>query len=122
MNSTDAEDAILLRASAEFLVCFAHFVNIFYLVDKLEASDEAAWHAQETCPREHSAAHRQWRHALKQLGKLVAHTRAGAHGKVRVVRCCLEHGLASDEDVMILIKSLILDLDKVLHDNPDRAC
>lgn len=122
MNRADAEDAILARASAEFMVGFAHFVNDCDLFDKSEANGEASLGAQETRPWEHSAVHRQWRRALKQLGKLVAHTRAGAHGKVRVIRCCLDHGLAFDEDVMILVESLILDIDRVLHDDPECNC
>lgn len=119
MNSADAKDAALIRISTEFMCYFEQFLNDCDLFDKSEANDEALLRVQEVRPWEHSAVHRQWRHALKKVGKLVAHTRAGARGKVRVLRCCLENGLDTDEDVMVLVKSLILDLDRVLHLDPD---
>lgn len=119
MNSADAEDAALVRITAEFISCFEQFINDCDLLDKSEANDKALLRVQEVRPWEHSAVHRQWRHALKKVGKLVAHTRAGAHGKVRVLRCCLENGLDTDEDVIVLVKSLVLDLDRVLHHDPD---
>lgn len=122
MNSADAEDAFLVHASAEFLACFARFVVDCEVFDEAEPGDEALLRTQETRPWAHSAAHRQWRQALKQLGQLVAHTKAGAYGKMRVLLCCFEHGLAADEDVMVLVQSVVLDLDQVLHDDPDCAC
>ena len=122
MNSADFEDTLLIHVSTEFEVCFARFVSDCEIIDRSEPDHEASLHAQEARPWEHSTVHRRWRHALKQAGKLAAHTKAGAYGKVRVLRCCFDHGLAVDEDVVVLAKSLILDLDRVLHDDPDCAC
>lgn len=122
VNSADTEDAILARTSAEFLLCFAQFNTDCDSVNKSKANNEALLHTQETRPWKHSAVHRQWRRALKQLSKLAAHTKAGAQGKARVIRCCFEHGLAFDEDVAALINSLIFDLDRGLHDNSDCTC
>jgi len=67
MNSADDRDAILAGVSAQFIVCFAQFIEDCDLFDKSESNDEALVCAQETYPSEHSAVHRQWRHALKQL-------------------------------------------------------
>lgn len=122
MNSADFEDAFLIHVSTEFMACFARFVSDCEIIDRSEPDHEASLHAQEARPWEHSVVHRRWRQALKQVGKLAAHTKAGAYGKMRVLRCCFEHDLAVDEDVMVLVKSLTLDLDRVLHDDPDCAC
>lgn len=122
MSNADYEDTLLVHVSTEFMVDFARFVSDCEIIDRSEPDYDASLRGQEARPWEHSTVHRRWRHALKQMGKLVAYTKAGAYGKVRVLRCCFDHGLAFDEDVMVLFKSLLPDLDRVLHDDPDCAC
>lgn len=118
MSIADAEDALLARASAEFVALFARFVSDCMLADTPETDP----HAQVADPWKRRTIHEQWRDALKQVGKFTAHTKLGAHGKIRVLRCCLEYGLATDEDVIVLVKSLALDLDRLLHDDANCAC
>ena len=122
MSSADAENALLIRTSAEFVDLFARFVSDCGLADNSEPHLVTPPHSQDVRPSEHSTVHNQWRYALKHVSRLTAYTRSGARAKIRVLRCCLEHGLASDEDVIILVNSLALDLDKLLHDDSDCAC
>ena len=120
MNGVDDNDAFVARVCAKFETLIARFVADCGLVESAEFNHEEVPGVQEARSREQSTIH-QWQSLLQQIGRLTAHTNFGARAKLRVLQCCLEHGLAADENVVALVKSLAHDLDRVMHD-ADCSC
>ena len=120
MNGVDDNDAFVARVCAKFEALIARFVADCGLVESAEFHHEAVPGVEEARSREQSTIH-QWQSALQQIGQLTTHTNFGALAKLRVLQCCLEHGLAADENVVALIKSLARDLDRTMR-NADCSC
>lgn len=119
MRSADP-DAALIRACVELEVVFARFVKNCEVVDssgcnpETPSNAETAWfQARETLSK--------WRSMLQEVNRLVFKTRAGAAAKARLLSQFIDHGLCSDEDVMVLISGLTIDFDKLPEDGVDRT-
>ncbi len=121
MSSTVGDDAPLIHDCAQLEVLLALFTKECEIVSESEFHQEAIMQAYEAGAREPYVTH-QWQSVLKQINRAAAYTLHGAAAKGRALNCCIELGFPLDEDVEDLVKSLIHDLDRLLHENSDCSC
>jgi len=121
MDSVDTRDISVVRTCAKFESLLALFDADCELVESAEFRNEDVPGAQEAQARKQSTIH-QWQSVLHQIGQLAAQTNFGAFAKILVLQCCLEHGLAADENLLPLVQSLARDLDRIIRDGTHCPC
>lgn len=121
MNGVDDKDQSVVRICAYFEVVLARFAADCRLVENAEFQHEEIPGVQEARAREQGTIH-EMEALFEQIGQLAIHTNFGALAKMRVLQRCLEYGLAGDKKVAALVNSLVRDLDKAIHDDPDCSC
>jgi len=121
MNSVDTRDISVVRICAKFESLLARFDADCELVESVEFLNEEVPGVEEARARKQSTIH-QWQSVLHQIGQLAAHTNFGAFAKILVLQCCLEHGLAADENLTALVQSLARDLDRIMRNGAHCPC
>ncbi len=121
MNSVYGSDTLVVRTCAQIKSLLTCFDTDCKLVESAEFRHEEVPGAEEARSREQSIID-QWQSGLQQIGQLTAHTNFGALAKILVIQCCVEHGLAADENVVVLVQSLARDLDKIMRRDAGCSC
>ena len=116
MESMDATDAVLIRTCAELEALLASYAADCGIVEQAECDLVEAPDVEDARLRQQRTAKR-WRSTLKRMGELPAGTKRGALAKNRALQACFEHHLAEDVDVMALVRSHTLDLDRLLSED-----
>jgi len=114
-------DSFTIRVCVTFEALIARFNTDCRLVEIAEFQHGDGPSVAEARSREQDTMH-QWQVVLQQVSELTTHTDFGALAKIRVLQCCLENGLAADETVVALVRSLARDFDKTIHGDTDRTC
>lgn len=120
MFRSDPSDELLIRSCAECKSLLRRHALDCDALDNAEYDDEAAPETAEMHDREQHTLGR-WRFILRRISSTKARTRAGALAKMRVWRQFVDAGLAFDEDVTALFRSLVFDLD-LFFDDADCSC
>ena len=121
MNHSDTDDMLLASTYAAFEASHIRFVADCGIVADAEFHDEAELNVKEALARKQSNID-QWRSALQQSSRLTTHTCLGALAKIRTLQRCFEYDLATDDDVIMLCKSLLFDLDKLVRTETECFC
>lgn len=117
----DVDDAFIFYIYAEFEDLRARFTAECEVVESAEFRLEEVPGVEEARSREQSIIC-QWQSVFQQIATLTTHTKFGALAKILVLQQCLEDGLATNEEMLVLVKSLARDLDTIIHDDPKRSC
>lgn len=121
MNRSDTDDTLLASTYAAFEASYIRFVADCRIIADAEFHDEAALNVKDALARKQSNID-QWRSAVQQSSQLTTHTCLGALAKIRILQRCFEYDLAADDDVIVLCKSLLFDLDKLVRTETEYFC
>ena len=120
MFRSDPSDELLIRSCTECEFLLRQHALDCDALDNAEYDDEAVPETAKMHDREQHTLGR-WRFTLRRISSTKVYTRAGALAKMRVWRQSVDAGLAFDEDVTVLFRSLVFDLD-LFFDDADCSC